>query len=107
MEFEHVCLFCDWRRPAHTLTMLRPHCERCGCVLEPRSAAVAPDRPERRGLVLPPRAGTTLAVLGALAVAAFAAKAGYDYEGAAAGTIALLVTLLALFGFLAPAAARR
>src|SRR4051812_42965282 len=34
MEFVHRCHFCDWQRLASSPTILEPHCEQCGSLLD-------------------------------------------------------------------------
>jgi hypothetical protein len=33
MDFVHSCGFCEWERPARSLTLVEPRCPNCGCLL--------------------------------------------------------------------------
>jgi hypothetical protein len=108
MEYEHHCGFCGWRREAASPTMLRPHCERCGCLLEARTTLLQPaERREWRMPSLPPRVVVALALAGMLPVAAFAARFGYEFGGPAGAVLAAIVTLLMTFIAAAPAGGHR
>ena len=45
-HFVHYCAFCGWRRGAHSLTILDPRCESCGCCL----SSCTTEHYERSGL---------------------------------------------------------
>jgi hypothetical protein len=113
MRYIHRCVFCSWHRSGAAATMLDPHCERCGCLLEavPREEFVADLERRRaarikaaRAAVVSPRALLARRVvrLGAtLVIAAALGSAGYRAGGAAiaAGSfaIATLFSLNVLF----------
>src|SRR5260370_40194379 len=46
--FVHYCAFCGWRREAVSLTVLTPHCPKCGC----RLSSCTPGDYERSGLAV-------------------------------------------------------
>ena len=105
----HRCSFCGWERPAASPTMLDPHCERCGCVLEPAEPSAAGWEPpaQLRALGSSPKVARTAGALAVLPVLLAAAKVGYSHGGAAVAGAALFVAALALFALLAPAPSRR
>jgi hypothetical protein len=99
-DFRHSCSFCDWTRESATPVMLSPACERCGCALDARPAAVlAPPAPAWTPpallLVLLRRVGV---LLGALALYA-AAKMGYEAAGPSGAMIAFGVGAFLMLPF--------
>ena len=108
MEFVHRCHFCGWQREAPSPTILAPHCEHCGCLLDSgRPADFAPERPGElglgRGIRVPARVARGLRV-GAFGSVLFTAAATGLHAGGpfvavgAVGAAGLAVTPLLVRG---------
>jgi hypothetical protein len=84
VPFVHECLFCGFSRQADAAAIVRPACERCGCVLvsSPSSEREELAMPALdRAPSLPPVLASLAKALAAAAVMAAATKAGYDAGG--------------------------
>jgi hypothetical protein len=101
MRYAHRCLFCGFQREAASPTIVLPHCNRCGAILEAveadRSAPVAAKRREPTELVaLGHRMAPAAVTAGALALMALAAAAGWRAAGVTVSIAAFGAALLAV-----------
>jgi hypothetical protein len=100
MDYVHLCVMCDWQRPAASPTVTSPRCENCGCALESVHASELPAAAKAaEGIAVPPalRAAVTRAALiaGAAVLMLAAARTGY-----AQGGFAMAVTAVGVAGLL-------
>jgi hypothetical protein len=100
MDYVHLCVMCDWQRPAASPTVTSPRCENCGCALESVQASELPETARvAEGIAVPPalRAAVIRAALigGAAVLMLAAARTGY-----AQGGFAMAVTAVGVAGLL-------